>query len=447
MSRGPTPGRRFQIGWLVLLVVAGIVGLLMRPDPLARRLDAIRARGEPVSMDDLARMFPAGPEESRQRLLDAVGQVRNAFTGYDTVDLPGLGNLRAVDWGADELASWDAAQPVLSPALEELRAALDERSMPLGIPSDLLTNRAPRSAAAFLDAALVFRLNAHAALARDLERAALDSVHWQIRLASQMPTYSCLSWRVAVMLIETELFTALEELLGSTRLGGDEWRKLRLALTPIGNPFPDPMTLMGERAESLLTWDENSQSHRRWTTIGTVPASAAASAIIHHLHRLSGGTRRDLVRYLDFMEGAIQAAALSGRERTAAEQALLTRQPKGMWWGFGKTMLDSYLESMNQRLDQMARHRSRAALFRLATGIAEYRSRTGHPPSTLAELEALPGDPVALTDPVSELPIRFLPGPDGYRLVAAGRNAVDEDGSADDLVLDIRWMPPRGGGP
>lgn len=442
MSRGPTPGRRFQIGWLVLLVVAGIVGLLMPPDPLARRLDALRARGEPVSMEDLARMFPAGPEESRQRLLDAVGQVRNAFTGYDTVDLSGLGNLRAIDWGPDELASWDAAQPVLAPALEELRAALDERSMPLGIASDLRNIWGSPSPFEFLSAAAVLRRDGQAALARREDRAAFDSVSQQVRLATSIAPYSNGS-SLTRLVIETELFKFLTDLLGSCNLSANDWLNLRRALVSIGNSPLDASSLTGERTEGLLRGEHGTKSVPAATAGWSPPSRSAPPGIALRVHQWLGGTRRDRVRYLDFMEGAIKTATLSGRERTAAEQALLAHQPKGMLWGFGSTMLDSYLESMNQRFDEMAKHRTRAALFRLATGIAEYRSRTGHPPSTLAELEALPGDPVALTDPVSELPIRFLPGPDGYRLVAAGRNAVDEDGSGDDLVLDIRWMPPR----
>jgi len=415
-------------GALVLVVLASVAYIARARSAFAQQIAALRARGEPTSLTELADYYPAPPAET-----DATALWLNAATALERRSYASyFGNLTFFGGGDPPPpgSPWPGlplARKVMQGAAEQMQqlhqaAALGGRARyttDFFGPLDHLS--ALRSAVRFL---------ALQALARkydgDLAGAA-ESINTALVLSQSLaeePIFVSQMARIGMHQTMVRLLKQIE----TKRLPAESLAQLQLTLSRI--EFSNAMlrAAIGSRAYGLALFDDPN----RYFGLGQ-------AGYLAWLPR-----QGDALTYLGIMDEYIAALSLPWAESAA---------PLDAWAGSldaRTSKLNIFTRMLTPGLDTVAvAFRQAETLNRLTivhVAIARFWQRHARPPQTLDELapEFLPVLPVA---PMTNAPFSYRATAEGYVLfcpadpqVSKSNLVPDAETGADPLLL-FRWPP------
>lgn len=392
----------------------------------SRRLAAIRAAGEPLTIEELMAARPAlsTDQDATNLWIMAMRSAAAAVKPQEAQSLPFIGEGASPPPPGREWPQLAAAQKFLdaqAQTLAEIHAATDrggqarfarliipgppQTPWAMTIDNDLLGEL--RTCSRLLRLEVVVR--AHAG---DIHGAAesLRAMLLLPRALEDEPLAVLQMYRAGVF---SGAIAQLQELLPTAAWQDDD---LLLLLGDTLQQFDfhshARQLLLGERAFGLAMF-QTMQSGAAWQRV---------------LAR--GLYGRDEIEFLDIMAAHISAAELPWielRATVAARDAELASRPR---WSGAITRLS--LSSLNSELDSLARAEVKRRLAIVAIALERYRRRTGEPPATLTKLvpDYLPSLPVDLA---SGEQFRYRVGSSGYELSAGSLPNREEN--------IFRWSP------
>ncbi|MFO8006388.1 MAG: hypothetical protein R6V05_01485 [Candidatus Brocadiia bacterium] len=446
-----TTARRSGRRWLwiilaLLLLVGGGVGVLYLRGCLARkrldeRLEALRGRGMPTSMEEYLDWRELVPPEQNMALvvLDACDRLRRADAGashliHDRLARAGdLGTL----WSAQKL---DIAQQRLAPlrgGLEMVREAaeleggyypLPSEAMPFFMPMDH-PDRLRSLSGLLWQSALVHAQQGHMSQATADLTAAL-------RLAASLGRRPLFHEASAALSLNTTAVDALERALAVGEMERQELDLLTEELAREEGRLAQVNTLPGDRAATLQTLLRARTAYlARYceeTADSTVPWRYQIVA------RIPGARQRGALQLLDNFAQVAKAQQLPWPERTDAVQRAAAE-----WWhgpeadSFENRLALFFMPAAGRRAAGRARVQGYLRAARTALAVERWRMQNGRWPESLEELVPALLERVP-TDPFSGEPLRYRRTAQGVRVYSVWEDQEDQRGLATDEWSRLR---------
>jgi hypothetical protein len=404
-----------------LLLWAAIQSRNVSPAGIAvdRKLAELRARGEPLTAEDIARRFP-DPEPNRDAL--TVLQSALAFTpGARSTNLPVLSAL----WPSRRDPLDEAVMRNLAAYLGPYKQLLET------IPDDLAGTRFSRGwtngitliSIPFVRVRALFQTLALAALyaaeSHDMQTAA-DALRKGFALADTIPDEQlanavirahCVGW----------MCDAAEQVLNRGALNDEQLAGIGLA---VGSRMSDTLTnaLQVERYMGVF-WMESARNDR---TNGFASSASMAS-----LWRWVQGERRPVYRdedyllFLEIMDERMAAAALPGLAQIKRSEELDQRYATNSHSLTAAILMRYLTTSVKWQCEAEAK----VVTLHVALGIERYR--LAHNAELPVSLDALAPKylPAPARDPFDRQPLRFKKLPRGYVVYSIGPDGVDNGGT------------------
>ena len=422
----PRPDKtlRWMIGILVAVVVL-VGGYLLYRRALAngveKRLDAIRAQGYPVTLQELDDWYPTPPVG--ENAADVYQQAFLKFAARNKADrvlhivgttrLPELGEPIApkmLEGIADYLARNQEALDLLHKA-----AAYRESRYPVNIlaghamPVPHLINLRQAARLLYLEAILATeRSNAKRATRAVLTSLALG------RSVEKEPTVT--SWLLGIV-YHGYARESLERMLSRMPLTDAQLKELGDAFKAAYDPDSFTRALAGERCMGIAIY-------RNPAAGGTLKSGMPSLLVLQFIGMLD----MDQKEYLDIMNAQIGTATqdIAERRRIAmAASGRIATLPK--WYQVSRVVLPridlTFLEDLKC-----------AAYLRVtytALAVERYRTANEELPDYLAELVPAYFDEVPL-DPFADESLRYKRTKGGYVVYSVGRNGKDDGGAKRD---------------
>ncbi len=433
---------------LLLPFVAGIVGVKIRRHGLekeiARELAAIRARGEPVTLEELDAWYPKVPDAENGALVltQALARLppRRHDEHYVTNDAEDVARLYERSETAKRLTEADAETVrILSErhdkTLSLLRNAVRLKSsrFPVHLTNGsniLLPHLAPLKTSSKLLALVAMheaRTGNHAKATDALDTALLisDSLKLEPTLISQLVRMACLNMACG----------ALAPCLSQTEFSSDELQRLSAT---IGNQLNRPghaRALPGERVIGLDVFRYTQNWTVYWDSVqvlGEKPpwwnSSALGLRARFHYYKWSANDAADRLHLLKTFSSFSEVFALPENERPAAFEKKTSESYKAQanrGYLVSDVFIPTYRRTYISEMRTICMHRAASVAlalerFRLDSGGSVPDSLDELVPKHLATVPA---------DPFTGKPLRYLRHGRGYVVYSVGENLTDEQGA------------------
>ncbi|MBI2823663.1 MAG: hypothetical protein HYX69_03105 [Planctomycetia bacterium] len=434
------PWRVLWGGALLVALLAIIIAVLSfrGQGERARRLEEIRARGEPTNLAELAAWYKAPPpDEDATKLWDQAGQILEVAAGKLTSSkLPYFGSGGVVPpppgqpWEELELARQFLDDHADAMQLLHRAADLGGRArFPGVVPTKAMAGVTPdRSVMNMRISARAVALEANARAHAGDPQGALESIRAGLVLSQALADAPLLVAQLLRVATHGMMISEIKSMAGSKDLKGDDLAALQSTLEKIDFAEGRRRALVGERAFALTMFDEFNASMPR-------PLSAAKNLL----------TQGDDASYLAIMSDLI-ATCDKPWPITVSDTDALTAS-----WGSRVSrrhvMTKLLLPAMKAYMDPFLRAETSNRLALIAVAVERYRRQKGHSPAELAALvpEFLKQVP---DDPTSGEPFRYVVTDEGYALYSPTQRfpigsdqALDAQTGANPSLL-FAW-PPR----
>jgi hypothetical protein len=425
-GKAQKPDRRFKIkGWhlalaaLVLLVGSTRLYVGIQRGALERRLEALRAAGQPTSFAELAEY---------NRLPQGAANAADTYTRAFAAFVP------PAAWG--ELPSWTPtgltprAEPLperMVQAISECQAA-NEQCLALlheaaGIEHcryDWDYSRLPPDLSTIGDCARLLQAKALLCADRGRIEDAILCVQDGLRLGGALRRQPLAINSLAGNHYNTIALQSLERVLSRAAPTDCQLKELGDVLATLAAAPGLVDTMITERALML------GNCERLFTGKGLRPTSL--------LYWLPGAKEQTVADILDHMEACIEAARLPGAQRLVRFQEI-RQEVEDL--SVLHTVVKALVPGMSRIAERDLVSRTRLDLARAALAVERYRLATGALPATLDALVPQYLKEVPL-DPFDGRPIRYALQPSGYALYSvdtdgrdnAGREQTGKDGGA-----------------
>jgi len=408
-----------------------------RPNAFERRLEALRAAGNPTTLRELASAMSRSPEASRRRFLGAVANLSWAADAaprrYGLVELP---DIPASSWTATNVLLARSVQPLTHEAVDELGQAL-AAPVSLGVELDSGGQPVIPRIFDFIMAARALAFERQAATVRGNGAAVVLLTTAGLRTGAALASGSLVEV-IGQFAAHRIMLKDLDDVLGRNCLTVEQLQELRLELESPDLAANWRAALSAERLFILSHWPRSYSELEKFVAQNG-NAGDLLQAGPYHLFGLNAADR---IRYFDYMQRLIDVAALTGTNAVAAQAKLPATPPTGLVLGRGFSMLNLVVPRIFSAGQEVTTQQTRLRAASTATALLEFRLKhDGRLPATLNELDAL-NPPPRWLDPVSEQPLRYQPLPDGFVLRGVGPDGVDNSGTGDDVVFTVKWWQP-----
>jgi hypothetical protein len=416
--------RRWMWVFMLLAVVTLAFGLwvwVFQPGRVRAELERIRAAGEPVTVEELAEMYPtpAEQEDATQRWLDAFAAVGAAVEQTDPGvynALPYVGRGPEIPLPGEPWPEQGDVENFLAEHAESLRllheaaghggAARFPVDFRQGVNVPLLHVNELRSAARFL--VLEAEVDAHTGNAGG----AAEAVRAMFAAARSVENEPMLVSQLVRSAVETMTIREIERLLPAVEFADADLEQWQEELRRADYRSGMCRAMMAERVFGKMVRED--------------PASYGVRGASNVAARLWGSA--DLVFYLQLMGRMVDAGkkpwpeALESAAAVEAEVAAL-RDPR---YVLTKVMLPSIGRSYSAAARTTALNRACDA----GLAVELYRRRGGTLPESLKALvpEFLPEVP---TDPFDGKPLRYVVSDGDYAVYSVGADGKDDGGQGD----------------
>lgn len=418
---------------VLLAAVSFIVWQRAGANRIARQLDGIRAKGEPITAAELDAYYAGAPEgeDPTELWLAAIAVLDSPTFHAEAKDLP------VVDINADKvpppgqewpqleeasqlLARYTSAMETLHEAANMPRPARFDLRFELGINMQLPHVQSLRGGARALD--LEARVRAH----RGDARGTADSIRAILAVSRCLENEPVLVSQLVGVAFHGVAVNTLKELLPHLDLSDDELRGLQLAIRATDFRQRHRRALIGERAIGfeILTHPESLRG------VG-VPSTPVVG-------------NDDRALYLDLVTRLINASDRSWVEsrvegkKVAREMEEKHSSPVGRV-RYQATLL--FLPAVEMVASASARASATQATADTALAVRRYELKHGAQPRQLVDLvpEYLPAIPA---DPFDGQPLRMVVGDKSVRIYSIGEDLRDDGGlesagAEPDVVFEI----------
>lgn len=445
----PTPRRFNTSRWVIGLTVAIVImvglpillvwySIWSAGQRVDEQLAAIRAKGEPVTPDELNAFYavPPADRDVTPLILNALRPLDNPALGQATQGLSLLGQTGHPIPPPGQ--PWEERAPVelllnqYSPALQALHDAANKRGV-VRFPMDfnqgfntlLPDTQNVRSGARLLT------LEAHVRAHQGDAHGAADSIRALLALGNVLENEPMLISQLVRIAVRSMGYELIRELLPHVEFSDDDLRELQLAVRAADYRASLHRAMIGERVLGK-------HSFRNPGGTGITPRQLT-------MLRLISSENDDLSLYLESMNSLVDAVRVSWIETRAVGHALnkmLKERRQSTAWCLQHTMTVTNLPeaisaSLSGGIGEARKH-----LTDIALAIERFRRKHGRPPKNLEELvpNFLPMVPL---DPFADQPLRFKSSGDGLLIYSVGSDGIDNGGTEDsgkaepDIVIRV----------
>jgi hypothetical protein len=397
----------------ILVILAFAIWRITLEFRIKSRLNAIAARGEPVTLAELKRSYDAHRAQENAALLwldgfeQLVPQVRPGYEPWSRLTLPE----RNAHASEDLLKSSNGFLESNRLAVATFRRAASKQKTRFVF--DLATDPWVSHLAHLRAAAKLLRLEALvAAESGDGERAvsAILTILSAARTLESSPTFEGLAMRFGIDWIAAK---ATERLLNCATLTDTQLQALSSAFGHIEHADNLWRSLMGDRAV-LLSRLTDTQQFLAWMEEPEID-NALASSMAEILGLLS----REVPFAADTFERLLRVSRLPDPDRFLAREEWDKAEDRAKEHYYIFTGV--FLHSFYRCVERDCAHRAQGRIVQTVLGIERFRLEHGG---------ELPLNVPAVPDPFDGQPLRFRPTPVGYVVYSVGPDARD-DGGAD----------------
>ena len=454
----PEPGRRSS--WItriaVLLVIVAVLAsawqyLLHRgtgSSNIGEYEARIKARGEPLTMEDLAAMYPAVPDESNGAMQliaiwerDNPGFWRNFRQGlklgersnepWDT-NLPYLGSdakhiARRASWSEQNLVAAQNLVDVRRERLQEVRAAIRQHQFhfPLKL-SDGMMLLLPHLTE-IRNEAQQLRIAGELSSERGEVNAAVDQLADVFLTGDTLRTEPLLISQLVRMACYTMGIGSAERLISRQKLSEQQLDRIETMIDGIQLTNSLRRALLSER----VMFSDFYESGRGWLDPSAANEASEQTKVQAGMTFLSVTGLKSADRRLMFgtMEKALELADKNDADSRVEFQGLFEKCAVEAHRFPPKILSMMLLPSLKKIPDRFASIEVRCSAMRVALAVERYRLRHDDKlPGKLEDLtpEFLKKVPV---DPFDGQPLRFRLLTNGYVIYSIGANRVDDGGT------------------
>ncbi len=394
---------------------------------LEKQIAAIRAKGEPITPNELAQRFPAPPRENNAA--DTYGKAGEALKpalddNHYRAKITKISEAQPQDRFAEELHKWmegylaDHAD-ALSILHEAARNPATRYDFDLGkgfeapIPN-LLQLRG---------SAQLLQMEAYVA-AEDGDRArAADAVAAALAMDRPMREAPTLIMQMMRLALRSMACITLKRVLPMVAFSDEQLAQLQAAVAETWDPEALTNAFIFERASGLSAFERPQlflpqiQQADNW-----FPGAASLAAGVVRFSMTASGDRE---RYLKYMTDMIDAS------RRPVPEALDIMENMGKELSSRRSFIPGFAEMVIPNLMRCETQAARGDAFlfgaRAALALERYRLANGRPPAQIAELVPvfLPSLPL---DPFDGQPLRYVADDRGYTFYSVGENRKDDGG-------------------
>lgn len=430
---------------VAILFIAVLTGLVLWKHVRIRtELARIRAAGEPVTPDDLARMYavPEGENDTTELWLGVVRQLEPQvmrsrkkslfdgmpFVGSDAEEPPLPGE------------SW-ADQANVITLLDDFDQCL----------SDLHTAAKVRGSSAFLSsfdeghnlplphvqnlgwASRLLRLEARMRAHQGDSKGAAESIDAIFSVGSSLAREPVAMTHLVRFACDASAREEIEQLLSVVDFSDDDLARFQEALRSADYSSGLSRAMLGERVLGIMTLRD--------------PSSAGLSRTQSMAYRALGG--EDMLRYLQVTREVVAAAQLPWPEALTVVQEIdrsneipkkeLGSPGRGVWSLFNAPIsawgAASQWGSITPPFERTARALALNRAADAAIAVERFRRHHGRLPEQLQAVVPvfLPSVP---DDPFSGKPIRYTQQEYGFVVYSVGVNGIDDDGQTDEIDVE-----------
>jgi hypothetical protein len=414
--------------WLVIaLVLLPLLGLaifhLMTGRALEKRMNAVRAQGLPITLDELDASYTIPPdvENAADLYLDAFNNLME-WSKEDKAKLPLVGSARLPA----------RTDPISEPNQILIREYLADNQETLKILHEAATlphARYPVDLSQGFDTlmpwlsqvrqcARLLELEALMHVEQDDPNQALDSVRSGLALSQSLKSPILIDYLVRIAASAMQLQT-LERIMCRSRLTNEQLQRMAKLIHNPQAALSIKYALIGERCTGLSTFRMPLRAMS-----GMTGSDNSMPRLVLGPMRALGLLKREAVGYLDIMQDYIQATDLPMPERLATAKGIAQAVEQGKRGGFLTRMFAPALGRVMELENRAQAHRLVAYC---ALAVEQYRLGTGHLPESLDQLvpqylETVP------QDPFDGQPMRYRLLDQGFVVYSIGEDLSDDGG-------------------
>lgn len=409
---------------LVLLPLLGIATVhLMAGRALEKRIEAIRAQGIPITLQELHDSYtlPMDAENAAILYMQAFSCLLE-WSGEDKQKLPVVGNAQ-LPARTDPISEPNQAliREYLADNQEALEILHEARALPharypvnlaLGINYMSPWLNDTRRSARLLE------LEALMHVEQGDPNQALDSVRAGLALTQSLKSPILIDYLVRIAAGALQLQT-LERVMNRTALTQAQLQDMAARVHGPPAAHSIKYALVGERCMGLSCFRKPQRYMAKLAGPGNSLPGLALGPV-----RVLGLLKRDSVSYLDIMQDCIDTTDLPAPERLAAAKAIAQAVEQGERGGIFTRLLVPALSRVMELEIKAQAHRLAAYC---ALAVEQYRLGTGHLPESLDKLVPQYLDAVPL-DPFDGKPLRYRLLNPGFVIYSVGEDLSDDGG-------------------
>lgn len=396
---------------------------------LQKQIAAIRAKGEPITPDDLEKHHPAPPkEENAAETYGKAGESLKTVLSDQKyrAQLGKVSDTPPQTHFSEELHRW--MEGYLADHADALRILHEAEKKPTAR-YDLELGKGFNAPLPNLlqlrGSAQLLQLEAYVAAEDGDGARATEAILAALAMDSPMRSAPILIMQMMRQALRSMACSTVRRVLPMTTFSEEQLAKMQRAMAKTDDPGALTNAFIGERAMGLVAFDHPQQilpqiqQADQWLP--------GASSLAAGLVRLSMAANGDRERYLRFMTEMIDAS------RHPTHEALPMMERMGMGASSQRSFLpsvtDMILPNLSRCENQVARCDADLRCAEAALAVERYRLANGRPPENAADLVPafLPNLPL---DPFDGQPLRYITDEQGYAFYSVGENRVD-DGGAD----------------
>jgi hypothetical protein len=410
---------------LLLVIATVLVWRISLNSANNTRLQAISARGEPVTLAQLDSFYKAVPEGSNAALLWLDGV---AALTPELVDMTSQLTLnRGAPLTEDQLRAATEALKANTNALALFRRAASFPQSRYPVSFNQMVFPSMQYLSDIKSAAQILRIEATVATGTNNAQAAADAMRCSFAAGRSLATEPTVISQLVRYAIDAITVQTLQVALDRVSMGDRDLIALQTAISAADDPNAAALALIGERAlfTAHLSDLEGYVAANAANANMAIPNSVTET-FLGSLIGTTGFWQRDMRYGVDALSTNIGFARLPDPQRffsVTNSEAIVERAKRGYYILSGLS-----LSSLSKVLSRDANHRARLRTALVALGVERYR---------LANGDRLPDDLTVLlpaylknipVDPYDGRPLRYKRSEKGYVIYCIGEDQQDDHG-------------------